>query len=137
MPLTIQLHSSERQTAFNLDRWRELLADPELARLPHRIETDRHGRILMSPPPAPAHGNQQNEIGFWLRTLLPQGQVVTECPLSTSDGVKAIDVAWLAPERRQEGAFSELFTASRRNLCGSAFSVKHLRGDFREDRPLF
>jgi Uma2 family endonuclease len=37
-----------------------------------------------------------------LRTLLPQGQVVTECPLSTSDGVKAIDVAWLAPERRQE-----------------------------------
>jgi Putative restriction endonuclease len=26
----------------------------------------------------------------------------TECPLSTSDGVKAIDVAWLAPERRQE-----------------------------------
>ena len=102
MPLTIQLHSSERQTAFNLDRWRELLADPELARLPHRIETDRHGRILMSPPPALAHGNQQNEIGFWLRTLLPQGQVVTECPLSTSDGVKAIDVAWLAPERRQE-----------------------------------
>jgi Uma2 family endonuclease len=28
--------------------------------------------------------------------------VVTECPLSTSDGVKAVDVAWLAPERRQE-----------------------------------
>jgi hypothetical protein len=49
VPLTIQLHSSERQTAFNLNRWRELLADPELARLPHRIETDRHGRILMSP----------------------------------------------------------------------------------------
>ena len=121
--MTIQLHSSERQTAFNLNRWRELLADPELARLPHRIETDRHGRILMSPPPALAHGNQQNEIGFWLRTLLPQGQVVTECPLSTSDGVKAIDVAWLAPERRQEGAFSELFTASARNLCVSAFSV--------------
>jgi Uma2 family endonuclease len=48
------------------------------------------------------NGNQQNEIGFLLRTLLPQGQVVTECPLSTSDGVKAIDVAWLAPERRQE-----------------------------------
>ena len=56
----------------------------------------------MSPRPAPAQGNQQNEIGFLLRTLLPQGQVVAECPLSTSDRVKAIDVAWLAPERRQE-----------------------------------
>ena len=47
MPLTIHLHPSERQTAFNLERWRELLADRDLARLPHRIETDRHGHILM------------------------------------------------------------------------------------------
>ena len=62
MPLTIHLHPSERQTAFNLERWRELLADRDLARLPHRIETDRHGHILMSLPPAPAHGDQQSEI---------------------------------------------------------------------------
>src|SRR5208283_2872937 len=102
MPLTIQLHPSERQTAFNLERWRELLADRDLARLPHRIETDRHGHILMSPPPAPAHGDQQSEIVYLLKTLLPQGRVVTECPLSTSDSVKAIDVAWLVPERRHE-----------------------------------
>jgi Uma2 family endonuclease len=102
MPLTIHLHPSEGQTAFNLKRWRELLADQDLTRLPHRIETDRHGHILMSPPPAPAHGDQQSEIVYLLKTLLPQGRVVTECPLSTSDGVKAIDVAWLAPGRRQE-----------------------------------
>ena len=56
----------------------------------------------MSPPPVPAHGDQQSEIVYLLKTLLPQGRVVTECPLSTSDGVKAIDVAWLVPERRQE-----------------------------------
>jgi Uma2 family endonuclease len=102
MPLTIQLLPSEKQTAFNLKRWRELLADSDLARLPHRIETDRHGHILLSPPPAPAHGNHQSEIAFLLKTLSPTGRVVTECPLSTSDGVKAIDVAWLAPERHQE-----------------------------------
>jgi Uma2 family endonuclease len=102
VPLTIQLHPSKGQADFNLARWRELLADTDLARLPHRIETDRHGHILMSSPPAPAHGDQQSEIVFLLKTLRPQGPVVTECPLSTSDGVKAIDVAWLAPERRQE-----------------------------------
>jgi Uma2 family endonuclease len=85
---------------LNLERWRELLADPVLARLPHRIETDRHGRILISAPPAPAHGDQQSEIVYLLKTLLPQGRVVTEYPLST-DGVKAIDVVWLAPERRR------------------------------------
>lgn len=97
MPLTIELRASEEQTAFNLRRWAELQADPELRRLPHRIETDRHGRILMSPPPAPAHGNRQSRIAALLIHLLAEGQVVTECPLSTSDGVKAIDVAWLAP----------------------------------------
>jgi hypothetical protein len=32
-------------------------------RLPYRVETDRHGHILMSPPPAPAHGKKQNRIG--------------------------------------------------------------------------
>jgi Uma2 family endonuclease len=100
--LTIQLRPSAQQTAFNLKRWAELLADPELARLPHRIETDRHGRILMSPPPAPKHGNFQSEIGYILRSSLSAGRVVTECPLSTSDGVKAIDVAWLARGRAQE-----------------------------------
>ncbi|MBV8227243.1 MAG: Uma2 family endonuclease [Verrucomicrobia bacterium] len=102
MPLTIHLRPSVQQTAFNLKRWAELLADPELARLPHRIETDRHGRILMSPPPAPKHGNFQSEIAHILRSALSAGRVVTECPLSTSDGVKAIDFAWLAPGRAQE-----------------------------------
>src|SRR6266567_913460 len=102
MPLTIQLRPSERQTAFNLERWRELLADRDLARLPHRIETDRHGHILMSPPPAPSHGAKQVNIATLLKQLLPNGIVITECPVSTSDGVKAIDVAWLEGARRQE-----------------------------------
>ena len=100
--LTIQLQPSAQQSAFNLKRWAELLADPELARLPHRIETDRHGHILMRPPPAPKHGNFQSEIAHILRSLLSSGRVITECPLSTSDGVKALDVAWLKPGRAEE-----------------------------------
>jgi Uma2 family endonuclease len=102
MPLTIELENSAEQTAFNLKRWAEVLADPELARLPHRIETDRHGHILMSPPPAPAHGDRESEIVFQLKTLLPHGRTITNCPVSTSDGVKAPDVAWVVPERRLE-----------------------------------
>lgn len=102
MSLTIELKGSAEQTAFNFKRWAEVLADPELARLPHRIETDRHGHVLMSPPPAPSHGVKQAKIATLFDQLLPSGIVITECPVSTSDGVKAIDVAWLAPERRQE-----------------------------------
>src|SRR6516162_8247676 len=35
----------------HLARWKQLGVDPELAKLPYKIETDRLGRILMSPPP--------------------------------------------------------------------------------------
>jgi Uma2 family endonuclease len=92
--LTIQLPSQKAQTAFNLQRWSELLKDQELARIEGRIETDRYGHIIMSPPPAPDHGSFQVEIAVLLRTLLPNGRVLTECPISTADGVRAADVAW-------------------------------------------
>ena len=102
MSLTIELKDSAEQTAFNLERWAEILVDPELTRLPHRIETDRHGHILMSPPPAPAHGYREIQIAGQLQTLLPEGLTVANCPVSTSDGVKAPDVVWLTANRRQE-----------------------------------
>jgi Uma2 family endonuclease len=102
MPVTIELQPLETQTAFNIKRWSEILNDPELARLPHRIETDRHGHIVMTPPPAPFHGQKQSFLSAALQRLLPQGTVITECPVSTSDGVKAIDVAWLNAPRHQE-----------------------------------
>jgi hypothetical protein len=35
------------QHAFNLARWGELLADPFIASLDYRIETNRHGQIVM------------------------------------------------------------------------------------------
>ncbi|MBM3878468.1 MAG: Uma2 family endonuclease [Verrucomicrobia bacterium] len=100
--LTIELPQYEARTGFNLSRWAELLADPELAKFEGRIETDRHGHILMSPPPAPNHGSYQLEIGHRLRTLLRRGRVLTECPISTADGVKAADVAWASPECMRE-----------------------------------
>lgn len=96
--LSIELPSQPQQTDFNLRRWAELLADPELARFEGRIETDRHGHIIMSPPAAAHHGILQAEIAFLLRTLLPEGRVLTECPISTADGVKATDVAWASPQ---------------------------------------
>ena|SRR5207249_3979271 len=96
--LTLELPRHKAQTASNLRRWAELLADRELAKVEGRIETDRFGHIIMSPPPAPSHGSFQLEIGRLLWTLLPTGRVLTECPISTADGVKAADVAWASPE---------------------------------------
>src|SRR5712692_6562639 len=100
--LTLELPRHKAQTASNLRRWAELLADRELAKVEGRIETDRFGHIIMSPPPAPSHGSYQLEIGRLLWTLLPAGRVLTECPISTGDGVKAADVAWASPERMRD-----------------------------------
>jgi Uma2 family endonuclease len=100
--LTIELPAHKAQTTFNLRRWTELLADAELAKFQGRIETDRHGHIIMMPPPAPPHGRNQARIAYLLQDLLPQGDVFTECPISTADGVKAADVAWASPQRVRE-----------------------------------
>ena len=100
--LTIELPEHEVQTVFNLRRWAELLDDRELAKFENRIETDRHGHIVMSPLPTPSHGSYQSEVGHLLRTFLLHGRVLTECPISTADGVKAADVAWASPDCMRE-----------------------------------
>src|SRR5437763_5823962 len=100
--LTLELPPQRTQTAFNLRRWSEVLADRELAKVEGRIETDRHGHIIMSPPPAPHHGSLQARITSLLENHMVFGRVLTECPISTSDGVKAADVAWASAARMRE-----------------------------------
>ena len=39
--LTIQLPPQRAQTEFNLRRWSELLADPDLAKVEGRVETEK------------------------------------------------------------------------------------------------
>jgi Uma2 family endonuclease len=136
MSLTIELKDSAEQTAFNLKRWAEVLADRELARLPHRIETDRHGHILMSPPPAPKHGNFQSEVAHILRSLLSAGRVITECPISTSDGVKAVDVAWLQPGRAQELRTTVCLVRAP-EICVEVLSVSNTPAEIGEKTALY
>ncbi len=135
MALVIELPPLKEQTERNLRRWAELLNDPDLARLPHRIETDRHGHILMGPPPAPFHGNRQSEVAFLLKTLLPEGRTLTECPVSTSDGVKASDVAWLVPERR--GEIRSVCLTRSPEICVEVISPSNSRAEMDEKRALY
>src|ERR1044071_156557 len=100
--LTIELPSHAAQAAFNLRGWHELRDDPYGAENEGRIETDRHGQVIMSPPPSASHGGFQLEIGGLLRELMPNGRASTECPISTADGVKAADVAWASPQCLRE-----------------------------------
>jgi Uma2 family endonuclease len=134
--LTLELPRQKTQTAFNLRRWAELLNDPVLANIEGRIETDRHGHILMAPPPAPSHGSYQSEIAYHLRRLLEQGRVLTECPISTADGVKAADVAWASPERMKELGNRACFPVAP-EICVEVMSPGNTTAEIREKMALY
>lgn len=80
--------------------WEQVCEDKSLQDLPYKIELNRLGQIIMSPTRY-KHGFFQSEIASLLKRLLPQGFVVVECAVETSDGTKVADVAWCSPERHQ------------------------------------
>ena len=134
--LTLELPLHEKQRSFNLRRWAELLADHELAKVPGRIETDRYGRIITSPPPAPRHGSYQAEIARLLGNLLPQGRVLTECPISTADGVKAADVAWASPECLKQLEENVCFPSAP-EICVEIMSPGNTEAEINEKAKLY
>ena len=87
--------------------WEEICADPALANLPYRIETDQWGNILMSPPPGAYHSFRQSRIAMRLEQMLSGGYGLTECPVQTSGGVKAMDSAWMSRERFERVSTAE------------------------------
>ena len=134
--LTIELPSQEEQTAYNLQRWAELLRDPALAKIEGRIETDRHGHIIMSPPPAFSHGSYQAEIAGRLNSLLPNGRCASECPISTPDGVKAADVAWISYERLDDIGENICLTKAP-EICVEVLSPGNTSAEMREKKALY
>ena len=124
------------RTAFNLAVWEKIHADPQLAKLPYRIETDAFGQIIMSPPPAPAHGSKQGRIYWHLRDLLKSGEVITECPISTEGGVKVADVAWCSEKLWANSASLPCFLSAP-EICVEVLSPSNTTGEIDEKKELY
>ncbi|MAS97129.1 MAG: hypothetical protein CMO55_28390 [Verrucomicrobiales bacterium] len=122
--------------AFNLAVWEAILADKDLAALPYRIETDQHGQLIMSPPPAPGHGNKQIKIGAKLMELTETGEVVSECPISTRLGVKAADIAWCSQELWERSGEFPCFTECP-EICVEVLSPSNTKGEIEEKKSLY
>ncbi len=133
--LTIELPVRADQTEFNLRRWQELQADPAWASWDFRIETDRHGFVLMSPPAGFGHSSFQFEAGVLLHDRMPTGRVMTECPISTADGVKAADAAWVSPERLAEIEHPACPLGAP-EICEEVILPSNTRTELREKRAL-
>jgi len=115
--------------------WAEICEDPVLRDLPHKIESDRWGHIVMSPPPDFWHGTYQTKIATLLERLLPDGIVVTECPVETSDGIKGIDVVWLS-KARHPGRARYTVMKMAPEICVKVLSPSNTLAEFEERRRL-
>jgi len=79
-------------------KWEEVCEDQQLQNLPFKIELNKWGQIVMSPVKI-KHSFYQGRIQRLLESLLQTGEVMPECAINTSDGVKVADVVWCSNER--------------------------------------
>jgi len=87
----------------------------------------------MSPPPAFAHADRQGQIADLLKSLLPEGRALPECPLSTADGIKAVDVVWLAPGR-PELVDRPIVLTTAPEICVEVLSPSNTTAEIEEKR---
>ena len=134
--LTVELPSQQSITGSNLSRWAEVVSDPRLSRFEERIETDRFGHIIVSRPPSAQHGSLQFRIGVLLNERLLEGRVITECPVSTADGVKAADVAWASKLRLKELGSNVCFPHAP-EICVEIISPGYTEAEIKEKTALY
>ncbi len=94
------------QHAFNGQVWDRLVDDPALDDVLERVETDRDGNVIMSPPPSLPQRVRQDRINQLLKRHLREGESFVEGAVSTPEGVKVADLVWYRAEsaRALEGA---------------------------------
>jgi hypothetical protein len=124
------------QTAFNLARWDELCADPVLVGVEGKIETDRYGQVIMNFPAEPSHGGKQADLSILLSQTAPEGKVIVECPVSTSEGMKVPDVVWVSKKRRAKIEERTAFSAAP-EICVEVLSPSNTRNEIEEKRRLY
>jgi Uma2 family endonuclease len=118
-----------------MSTWKEICDDPRFQDLPYKMETDKYGRIILTPSKT-IHGRYQFQIGHELSILLPQGYVITECPIETSDGTKVADVAWLTAEH--DGvARHQVACTQAPAICVEVKSAKNTWKELADKRQLY
>lgn len=117
--------------------WEEICADPFLAESPYRIETDKWGNIVMSPPAGADHCDYQSEIIVTLARLLPKGRARAEYPLQTNRGVKAIDVVWVSRERHAQKPKNSIVHLLAPEICVEVYSPSNSVGEIEEKMLLY
>ena len=67
---------------------------------------------------------------------MPEGRVLTECPISTADGVKAADVAWASPKCLKELGEKVCFPCAP-EICVEVLSPSNTEAEIQEKAKLY
>jgi Uma2 family endonuclease len=110
-------------------RYRAICDDPAFARVPGKVEIDRWGRTLMSPPAAPYHGRLQVKLVDKLALL--GGERAVETPIATPFGLFVADLTWSS---QKSGPGSERVNPLMRapDLCIEVVSPTNSRKELNE-----
>lgn len=77
--------------------WQAICDNPLFRDMPFKFETNRWGKIVMSPA-SNRHLLCRGLITRLLDRLLADGEAIPECSIQTADGVKVVDVAWASSD---------------------------------------
>ncbi len=132
---TLEIEIPADYHRFNLERWTEIMANEELARFQGKVESYRHGQILMMPPASGVHSTRQSRI---FRIFLEQlgGEPLAECPVSTMNGVRAVDVGWYSHERFAEVRDQMVFQRAP-EVCVEVRSPSNTDREMNEKKVLY
>jgi Uma2 family endonuclease len=71
-----------------------------------------------------------------LKSLMPHGRAMTECPFSTADGVRAADVAWASAECMAQLGNRACFPRSP-EICVEVLSPSNTEEEIKEKMTLY
>lgn len=116
--------------------WETVCDDPHISELPFKVETNEWGNLVISPHRY-EHSRYQGRVIALMLELLPDGEMIPECPLKTRLGTKFIDVAWLSPARRALNPPKAAACRVAPDLCVEVLSPKNKRAEIEEKKRLY
>ena len=115
--------------------WDEVCADRNLQDLPFRIETNRWGQIVMSPPHND-HSFAQSSIYDLLRRKMRRGQCLQETTIDTEEGHRVADASWMSAAFSQAHKGESSFKHAP-EICVEVKSPSNSMGELLEKKALF
>lgn len=115
--------------------WSEVIAHPSLRDLPFKIELDENGKIIMTPVKI-KHSILTGKIGRLMNQIRGEGEILNECAIDTSKGVKVADVAWALRETLKQ-IEAETSASVAPEICVEVLSRSNTDKEMRDKRKLY